>query len=48
MAGQPTSQIQSGQVGHTNDGSTNQINNYHDTQEVVAVAVKNSAEFALP
>jgi hypothetical protein len=46
MAGQPTSQIQTGQDGHTNDGSTNQINNYHDIQEVVAVAVNNSAEFA--
>ena len=46
MAGQPTSQIQMGQDGHTNDGSTNQINNYHDIQEVVAVAVNNSAEFA--
>src|SRR5206468_8361942 len=38
--------IQGGQDGHTNDGSTNQINNYHDIQEVVAVAVNNSAEFA--
>jgi hypothetical protein len=46
MAGQPTRQIQGGQDGHTNDGSTNQINNYHDIQEVVAVAVNNSAEFA--
>ena len=46
MAGQPVSQIQRGQDGHTNDGSTNQINNYHDIQEVVAVAVNNSAEFA--
>jgi Carboxypeptidase regulatory-like domain/TonB dependent receptor-like, beta-barrel len=46
MAGQPVSQIQMGQDGHTNDGSTNQINNYHDIQEVVAVAVNNSAEFA--
>ena len=46
MAGQPTKQIQGGQDGHTNDGSTNQINNYHDIQEVVAVAVNNSAEFA--
>lgn len=46
MAGQPTSQIQMAQDGHTNDGSTNQINNYHDIQEVVAVAVNNSAEFA--
>jgi hypothetical protein len=46
FAGQPTSQIQGGQDGHTNDGSTNQINNYHDIQEVVAVAVNNSAEFA--
>ena len=46
MAGQPTKQIQGGQDGHTNDGSTNQINNYHDIQEVVAVAVSNSAEFA--
>jgi hypothetical protein len=46
MAGQPTNQIQMGQDGHTNDGSTNQINNYHDIQEVVAVGVNNSAEFA--
>jgi hypothetical protein len=46
MAGQPVSQIQMGQDGHTNDGSGNQINNYHDIQEVVAVAVNNSAEFA--
>src|SRR5215831_5154143 len=46
MAGQPVSQVQMGQDGHTNDGSTNQINNYHDIQEVVAVAVNNSAEFA--
>jgi len=46
MAGQPVSQIQMGQDGHTNDGSTNQINNYHDIQEVVAVAVNNSAEFS--
>ena len=46
MAGQPTRQIQMAQDGHTNDGSTNQINNYHDIQEVVAVAVNNSAEFA--
>jgi len=46
MAGQPTSQVQTGQDGHTNDGSTNQINNYHDIEEVVAVAVNNSAEFA--
>jgi hypothetical protein len=46
MAGQPVSQIQMGQDGHTNDGSTNQINNYHDIEEVVAVAVNNSAEFA--
>src|SRR5439155_7603729 len=46
MAGQPVSQVQMGQDGHTNDGSGNQINNYHDIQEVVAVAVNNSAEFA--
>src|SRR5260370_14089549 len=46
MAGQPVRQIQMGQDGHTNDGSTNQINTYHDIQEVVAVAVNNSAEFA--
>ena len=46
MAGQPTGQIQMAQDGHTNDGSTNQINNYHDIQEVQAVAVNNSAEFA--
>src|ERR1041385_4208550 len=46
MAGQPTRQIQGGQDGHTNDGSTNQANNLHDIQEVVAVAVNNSAEFA--
>jgi Carboxypeptidase regulatory-like domain len=46
MAGQPTSQIQIGQDGHTNDGSTNQINNYHDIQEVNTVTVNNSAEFS--
>src|SRR5438552_18805169 len=46
MAGQPTSHVQMGQDGHTNDGSTNQMNNYHDIQEVVTVAVNNSAEFA--
>src|SRR5260370_24227366 len=46
MAGQPVNQIQMGQDGHTNDGSTNQINNYHDIQEVVAVDVNNSDAFA--
>jgi hypothetical protein len=46
FAGQPLSQIQTGEDGHTNDGQGNQANNVHDIQEVVAVAVNNSAEFA--
>jgi len=46
FAGQPQSQIQTGEDGHTNDGQGNQANNYHDIQEVVAVAVNNTAEFA--
>jgi len=46
FAGQPLSQIQTGEDGHTNDGQGNQANNIHDIQEVVAVAVNNSAEFA--
>jgi Carboxypeptidase regulatory-like domain len=35
FAGQPQSQIQTGEDGHTNDGQGNQANNYHDIQEVV-------------
>ena len=46
FAGQPLSQVQTGEDGHTNDGQGNQANNLHDVQEVVAVAVNNSAEFA--
>src|SRR5262245_7807238 len=46
FAGQPQSQIQTGEDGHTNDGQGNQANNYHDIQEVVAVAVNNTAEFS--
>src|SRR5215468_1199780 len=46
FAGQPQSQIQTGEDGHTNDGQGNQANNYHDVQEVVAVAANNTAEFA--
>jgi hypothetical protein len=46
MAGQGGAQIQQGQDGHTSDGVNNQTSNIHDVQEVVAVPVNNSAEFA--
>ena len=43
FAGQSGNQIQSGIDGHTNNGVGNQIDNVHDVQETVAVAVNNSA-----
>jgi hypothetical protein len=46
MAGQSSSQLQEGQDGHTSDGANNQTSNIHDVDEVVAVSVNNSAEFA--
>src|SRR5438094_1432373 len=46
FACQPQSQIQNSEDGHTNDGQGNKVNNYHNIQEVVAVAVNNTAEFA--
>ncbi len=46
MAGQSSGQIQQGQDGHTSDGVNNQTSNIHDVQEVVAVPVNNTAEFA--
>jgi outer membrane receptor protein involved in Fe transport len=46
MAGQSSSQLQQGQDGHTNDGANNQTSNIHDVEEVIAVPVNNTAEFA--
>jgi hypothetical protein len=46
VAGQPSSQVQMGQDGHTNDGAVNQLNDILDTQEVQVTPVSNSAEFA--
>jgi hypothetical protein len=46
MAGQSSSQLQEGQDGHTTDGANNQTSNIHDVDEVVAVSVNNTAEFA--
>jgi hypothetical protein len=46
VAGQPSSQVQMGQDGHTNDGAVNQLNDILDTQEVQVTPVNNSAEFA--
>ena len=46
VAGQPSSQVQMGQDGHTNDAAVNQLNDILDTQEVQVTPVNNSAEFA--
>ena len=46
VAGQPGSQVQMGQDGHTNDAAVNQLNDILDTQEVQVTPVNNSAEFA--
>lgn len=46
FAGQSGNQIQTGQDGHTNDGTGNQIINMPDIQELSAVTVNNSAEFS--
>jgi len=46
VAGQPTSQVQMGQDGHTNDGAVNQLNDVLDTQEIQVTPVSNTAEFA--
>ncbi len=45
FAGQRSDQVQQAIDGHTSDGANNQISNIHDVQEIVAVAVNNSAEF---
>jgi hypothetical protein len=45
VAGQPGSQVQMGQDGHTNDGAVNQLNDILDTQEIQVTPVNNSAEF---
>jgi len=46
ISGQPSSQVQMGQDGHTNDNAVNQLNDILDTQEVLVTQVNNSAEFA--
>src|ERR1043166_5346694 len=48
FAGIASTQAQMAMDGHTNDGTVNLINNMEDTQEISAVMVNNSAEFARP
>jgi hypothetical protein len=45
VAGLPSTQVQMGQDGHTNDGAVNQLNDILDTQEIQVTPVSNSAEF---